>query len=45
MLHIKIIDIKYNKISIEKAERFIFASSEWVYPESDNTNFNEKKVY
>jgi UDP-glucose 4-epimerase len=34
-----------NAANKQKAERFIFASSEWVYPESDNTNFNEKKVY
>ena len=34
-----------NASNKQKAERFIFASSEWVYPESDNTSFNEKKVY
>jgi nucleoside-diphosphate-sugar epimerase len=34
-----------NAANKQKAERFIFASSEWVYPDSVNTNFNEKKVY
>ena len=34
-----------NAANKQEAERFIFASSEWVYPESRNTNFSEKKIY
>jgi UDP-glucose 4-epimerase len=34
-----------NAANKQKAERFIFASSEWVYPESNITNFSEKKIY
>ena len=34
-----------NAANKQEVERFIFASSEWVYPESHNTNFSEKKIY
>lgn len=34
-----------NAANKQEAERFIFASSEWVYPKSRNTNFSEKKIY
>jgi UDP-glucose 4-epimerase len=34
-----------NAANKQEAERFIFASSEWVYPESHNTKFSENKKY
>lgn len=34
-----------NAANKQEAERFIFASSEWVYPESHNAKFSEKTKY